>query len=353
VLLWALVACQPVVVEAAAKIAAKPVSAPDAGLVIGEFELASEPVVDGDTIKVMGLDKSLRLLGIDAEETFKNEADRLASSQDWELYLKNKRHESLRPVKMATPLGEEAKAFAKEFFKGVTKVRLERDHTQEIRDRYHRYLAYILVERDGQSLNYNVECVRAGLSPYFMKYGYARRYHDAFVTAAAEAKMAGRGIWDAGKQHYPDYPERLAWWEARAQFVQAFERAHPDSEGGVVLSRADAEATLRAAVGKEVWVLGTVAKIQETKGPTLVLLGMRPGLDLPLVFFDKGVLLNSRLLAASGEFVAARGVVSLYKNQKRQSEELQIQILDPGQVTSTVAKDAPMEAPTAAGDADD
>src|SRR5439155_11730759 len=42
------------------------------GTTIGEFQVTS--VVDGDTIHVDGLDSSLRLLGIDTEETFKSEA---------------------------------------------------------------------------------------------------------------------------------------------------------------------------------------------------------------------------------------------------------------------------------------
>ncbi len=44
------------------------------GIVVGEFHLTK--VVDGDTITVDGLDSSLRLIGDDTEETFKNEADR-------------------------------------------------------------------------------------------------------------------------------------------------------------------------------------------------------------------------------------------------------------------------------------
>ena len=44
------------------------------GLILGEFHLTK--VTDGDTIRVDGLDSSLRLIGLDAEETFKNEPDR-------------------------------------------------------------------------------------------------------------------------------------------------------------------------------------------------------------------------------------------------------------------------------------
>ena len=52
----------------------------------------------------------------------------------------------------------------------------------EIRDRYDRYLAYVFAEIDGKWVNYNVECVRAGMSPYFMKYGYSQRFHADFVA---------------------------------------------------------------------------------------------------------------------------------------------------------------------------
>src|SRR5512138_2783776 len=75
------------------------------GVVVGEFRISR--IVDGDTVWVDGLDASLRLLGIDAEETFKNEGDRRAVESDWPGYLKAKRAAGggKRPVKLATPLG--------------------------------------------------------------------------------------------------------------------------------------------------------------------------------------------------------------------------------------------------------
>jgi hypothetical protein len=92
------------------------------GILVGEFKLSK--VVDGDTIWVEGLDKSLRLLGIDTEETFKKEADRRAFENGAESYFKEQRGASPRPVKMATPMGEQAKVFAKQFFDGVDLVRI-------------------------------------------------------------------------------------------------------------------------------------------------------------------------------------------------------------------------------------
>ena len=42
-------------------------AAGEAGTNLGTFPLTNKPVVDGDTIKVVGLDASLRLLGLDCE----------------------------------------------------------------------------------------------------------------------------------------------------------------------------------------------------------------------------------------------------------------------------------------------
>src|SRR6185503_14806756 len=95
------------------------------GLVIGEFVLTK--VVDGDTIRVDGLDSSLRLLGLDTEETFKHPADyRPFESMPWDQYKKSVRGTSPRPVKFDTPMGMEAKKWAEDFFAGADKVRLER-----------------------------------------------------------------------------------------------------------------------------------------------------------------------------------------------------------------------------------
>src|SRR5437773_11124250 len=59
------------------------------GVVIGEFKFSR--VVDGDTIHVDGLDSSLRLLGIDTEETFKHENERRAYDRGWDVYIKEVR----------------------------------------------------------------------------------------------------------------------------------------------------------------------------------------------------------------------------------------------------------------------
>src|SRR3954469_20106427 len=69
------------------------------GLVIGEFKVTK--ISDGDTIRVDGLDSSLRLLGIDTEETFDPEPkeDQRAFEAGWPSYIAMKRGKSPRPVK--------------------------------------------------------------------------------------------------------------------------------------------------------------------------------------------------------------------------------------------------------------
>ncbi|MBI4512401.1 MAG: thermonuclease family protein [Deltaproteobacteria bacterium] len=304
------------------------------GLIIGEFTLSRRPVIDGDTIRIDGLRTSLRLAGIDTEETFKAEKDRRAFEAGWESYLTAMRGSSPRPVKMATPVGEEAKKFAERFFEDVELVRLERDHPKEIRDYYNRYLAYVIARKNGAWVNYNVECVRAGMSPYFMKYGYSRRFHEDFVRAQDEARAAKRGIWDPTKLHYPDYAERLRWWTSRAEFVQKFETEADESSDHVVLTHWDSMRRLEERVGKEVVILGAVAEIRlGDRGPTKVLLSRRMHSDFPLIFFDKDVFLGSGASRYQGEFVKVRGVVNRYHDPHKNMDELQIIVRLPSQLS--------------------
>ena len=303
------------------------------GLIIGDFKLAANAVLDGDTVKVEGLDTTLRLLGIDTEETFKNRDDRRAAGDDFDKYLRDKRGSRNRPAKAATPMGEEAKKWAKKFFAGVSEVRLERDHPREIRGVYGRYLSYILVEKDGIWQNYNVECVRAGMSPYFTKYGYSRRFHEQFVVAQKQAQKAKRGIWDDSKQKYPDYDERLAWWNARGDFIREFEKAAGDKEYYIPLTRWDSMQRIEEREGREIHVLGTVGRVKfGQKGPSKVMLTRRRNSSFPIVFFDKDVMGNTGIAKAKGEFVWVRGKVNKYFNKYRSEYEFQIVVKRPSQV---------------------
>ena len=291
-------------------------------------------VVDGDTIWVDGLAASLRLLGIDTEETFKTDADRRGFAAGWAAYAAGKRAAGARPAKYATPLGEAAKAFAKQFFAGVDRVRIERDDPAEIRDRYGRYLAYVFARKGGAWVDYNVECVRAGMAPYFTKYGRSRRYDADFVAAEAEAKTAQRGIWAPGARAYPDYPEREVWWSARADFVAAFRTAASGDARYIDVTHEDALAALGARVGSEVVVLGTVGDLVESdRGPVRVMLARTRAEDLPVVIFDREVFRQTGLAHWKGEYVTVTGTPSIYKGRgKRSQSQLEIVIGNADQV---------------------
>ncbi|MDP2275819.1 MAG: thermonuclease family protein [Archangium sp.] len=303
-------------------------------LELGEFPFDGPgAVIDGDTVRVKGLQASLRLLAIDTEETFKKDWERQAFAAGWEDYKKKMRGNSVRPVKMATPAGEEAKHFAVDFFEGIETVRLERDHPGEIRDFYGRYLAYIFAKKNGEWVNYNVECVRAGHSPYFVKYGRSRRFHREFVDAQKEAIEAKRGIWKPGTMHYDDYDERLRWWAEREAGITRFEREQNEKpESHIALTRWDAMLKLEQRLGQEVTVLGAVQEvIQRENGPAVVKLARTRTQNFDIVFWDRDVLLNTGLQFKRGEYVQVRGVVQKYRNS-RGLDALQMQVTLPGQV---------------------
>ncbi len=304
-------------------------------LELGEYPIdGASSVIDGDTIRVKGLSASLRLLGIDTEETFKHDDERQAFAAGWEQYKKKMRGSSPRPVKMATPLGDEAKRYAQEFFNGANSVKLERDHPGEIRDFYGRYLAYVFVKnKNGDWVNYNIECVRAGYAPYFMKYGRSRRFHKEFVEAQQQAMAAKRGIWKPGTMHYDDYEERLAWWGERESVITHFEKEqaeHPETY--IALTRWDALRKLEQRTGQDVVLLGSVQDVvMGQKGPSVVKLARSRTSTFDIVFFDKDVLLNTGVQFKRGEFVQVRGVVQKYRDP-RNVEHLQMQVALPGQV---------------------
>ena len=303
-------------------------------LELGEFPFdGPSAVIDGDTVRVKGLQSSLRLLAIDTEETFKHDYEREAFAAGWDDYKKKMRGKSARPVKMATPLGEDAKHWAMDFFEGVSSLRIERDHPGEIRDFYGRYLAYLFAKKNGQWVNYNVECVRAGMSPYFVKYGRSRRFHKEFIEAQKEAQEGKRGIWKPGAMHYDDYDERLRWWAEREASITRFEREadeHPESH--VALTRWDAMLRLEQRMGQEVTLLGAVQEvIQRENGPAVVKLARTRTQNFDIVFWDRDVLLNTGLQFKRGEYVQVRGVVQKYRNA-RGIDALQIQVALPGQV---------------------
>ena len=126
-------------------------------------------MTDGDTIRVriQGVEERVRLIGIDTPETHGRGG--------------------LREC-----FGQEATRHMAELLPPGTPIRLVRD--VEARDRYGRLLAYVYRERD--DLFVNLALARDG---YAAAYTFPPNvaHAEEFKDAAAEAREAGRGLWDA------------------------------------------------------------------------------------------------------------------------------------------------------------
>lgn len=282
----------------------------------GWFTFSS--VVDGDTFWVLEAQESLRLLCIDSEETVKTAEDRAASQLDqldweqtvakaraskfletrlipkagvnagdlasrWQKYTADMRKGAGRPVKFGTPYGNLAKEYAVWFFEeadvwdgnkdGKVMVRLEIDDLKRQVDIYGRYLVYSFVKGpDGQELNFHVEQVRVGMAPYFPKYGHSIRYKKDFEAAQREAQQAKRGIWSDDWGHYPDYDERLAWWNERGDTLYHFATNYGQNPDYFDLASPSELVRLRARVGDPVTVYGLIESIRGRSDPATITL---------------------------------------------------------------------------------
>ncbi len=234
-------------------------------------------------------------------------------------------------------MGDAARTWGSRWFTGDRRVRIERDHPAEVRDRFDRYLAYVMAEKDGRWINYNVELVRAGMSPYFPKYGNSRRFHREFVEAEAEAKAAKRGIWEPGAKAYPDYAEREAWWTARGDFVAAFRREGEGKPGYIDITHEDALAQLEARAGQEVHVLGTIDDVSRgTRGPGRLRMAHDQHRSISAVFAEPDVLARSGAAAWRGEFVVVTGVPRLRGSKKGGEDRIEIAVERASQLGSAV-----------------
>jgi endonuclease YncB( thermonuclease family) len=304
-------------------------------LLLGEFELGDDPVTDGDTFRLPAgaVAKSVRILGVDAEEIWHKgeEHDRAAAAEDFDAYCRSKRGDSRTPVKFGTPAGEAAKAFAKAFLTGVHSMRLERDEPGRDLDGHGRLLAHVFVEKEGKRLLFAEELIRAGLSPYFVKYGRSRRFDERLKAAQADAQEHKRGIFGDGVRHYPDYAERLPWWEARAKQVDAWRddvRQAADPSSFVELGVAAETARFESLLGKTVTVFGSLDRIDAKGTPRRILLVDKPHESFPLVIFDGAVWAGIDLAPIESSFVRVTGTLSAYRGR------MQLKIDDPKAIST-------------------
>ncbi len=291
-----------------------------AALCLGQFRLSRQlpPVVDGDTIRVDGLDRTLRLIGIDTEETFKDPGQKQLAQRDWGEYLRtvNAGHLAARPPKYGTFMGEAARDFAEWFFHDKRTVRLEYDDPRRRRGYYGRHLVHVLVRHEGRYVNFNVEVVRQGLSPYFVKYGRSRRYDAAFRDAENEARAAKRGIWadEPERLGYPDYPLRLAWWSERDRDLGTIEGMAAADPTLILLGDDAAWSRLQAMAGKQVTVAATPGRVRHEKKLSFQHLSHQNRKDL-LIVGTPAEIEALGMEEQDGNFLLVTGTVSLHRGQ--------------------------------------
>jgi endonuclease YncB( thermonuclease family) len=297
------------------------VSAPsDAGdgLTIGVF--SSVEIVDGDTFKVPGLGHSIRFLCIDTEETPKKgdvEGIVAGLARSWPAVYWTSRGSAPYPVKHESPFGYETVRWAKRWFRDVDSVRLERDMATNVYDFYGRFLAYVIAYKGGVPHNYNVECVRQGFSPYSGKYGFSRRFHDAFVAAQQEARAARRGIWDTASACYPDYAERLRWWDRRGEAIAVYDARFRADPRYFFLGRDGELERLELAEGRTVVVFATLGDTRTDRFPYTVELAHKQRRSASIVFWEQRLTLFRAIPweSFSQQYVYVRGRVQLYRGR--------------------------------------
>ncbi len=194
-------------------------------------------------------------------------------------------------------------------------MRLEYDELSRQKGVFGRYLVYVFVERNGKWVNYNVEATRAGLAPYFSKYGYSRRFHDEFVAAQEEAQAAKRGIWGNDIEHYPDYDERLLWWDTRARAIANFETKYKGKKDVFQLGLDSEWDRMANHVGETITVFGTLGKKKLDKSPYIVGLSHKRFVDFAMVAFDKAAIDALDLDRFDGQYLYVRGKMTTYKGK--------------------------------------
>lgn len=276
--------------------------------------VARGAIVDGDTVKVEGLDASLRLLAIDTEEKYRKSSDEGDAASDFAAYAKAKRGEG-GPAKFGTPMGLEAKRWAQDFFDGHDTVRLEVEDPTRTRGYFRRYLVYVFVVKEGRWVNYNLEAVREGMTPYFVKYGRSSRFDAQFVAAQKEAQTKKLGVWGERIDHYPDYDERLEWWGRRADTLERFARNHHGDDSFIALGQADSLVRMRQNLGKVVTLFATIGDVSTSKQPYRVHLSHQFHHDVQIICFDDEELAKIDPERWRGDYVYVRGKVTQFRGR--------------------------------------
>jgi|GEM_PF-1077934 len=307
---------------------------------VGEFTVRK--VIDGDTIALEGLEDTIRLVCVDTEECEKGrgaEERTRAIARNYSAYVRQMlQHDPMK--KFSTPMGWEAKCFADKCLPVGSMVRIEYDSPCRKTGYYNRVLGYLFFERDGEWFNFNVECVRAGMSPYFEKYGSSQRFAMEFLAAEREARIHQRGIWSPYAMAYPNYDERISWWWRRARTMTRFEERCGDQERAVCVMDEDDWARLAGLEGQDVLLFGALAKIRDPQGKPLLELHHKQSARVDVTFDPPGIydLLHEFLssIEADGDLFYVRGELQRRSRANSKNPTYGIVVRTPGQVFADI-----------------
>ena len=288
-------------------------------LILGEFTVSK--IIDGDTFKFEELNRPTRLLGIDAEEMYKGKDAEAKTNElrgNWSAVYDSARAKERKPIKHDSPFGYDTWLWTEEVFKDVRKVRLEKEDNERFIDTYGRYLVYLIgIRHDGTEFNYNIESVRQGYSAYFTKYGYSKRFNSEFTTAQKYAQEKKLGIWSGEKQCYPDYKERIVWWNRRADAIRNFEMKYKGRKGYYSIMNEKDFHDLQNHISDEIIIFGSIIEIHKDKEPYLIRFSYSATEHLDLTVFKENARLMEKLKIddLEGEFVYVKGKLKSYEGK--------------------------------------
>lgn len=287
-------------------------------LILGTYKVTK--VTDGDTFRYDKLDGSARLVFIDTEETVKGDTAEQSTTlirQDWpQAYLSSK-GDSKYPAKPFSPFGYDTWKWAEVFMQEADSVRLERDDMTRTEDMFGRHLVYMIVYKDGNEINYNIEVVKQGLSPYYNKYGNSKRFNQEFIDAQNYAMINKLGIWSDTVQKYPDYQERITWWSERAQQLENFDKNYSNNPEYLNLTNDIGFSQLENNLDKEVVVFGNVGEVLQSRFPYLITIPKNKQERFELVVFesDKDIMDKLNMNEIMDNTIYVKGKLQKYKNR--------------------------------------
>ena len=173
-------------------------------------------IVDGDSIVInyKGKNEKVRLLCVNTPE-------------------------SVHPDKKQNiPMGKVASDYTKKSLNGKY---VDLEFEGAFRGRYGRPLAYVIVD----GVNFNLELVRQGLSPYYTKYGLSQKYDQEFREAERYARKHQLNIWGDPKLTQKYLKLKSKWGQYRSKVssppatVQTKECKYVASKNSKVFHRPD------------------------------------------------------------------------------------------------------------------